>query len=49
MLDGKEISESVCKDLLNKYAKTYIVMECFMGGMAIETPDGMLQAEVSPI
>lgn len=45
-LNGVEISESQAKDLLNKYVKTYIAMECFMGGIPIETPDGMLEAEV---
>lgn len=45
-LDEVEISMSQARDLLNKHVRTYIVMESFMGGIPVETPEGMLRADV---
>lgn len=46
LLDEKEVSEVDAKVLFAKYINNHMVMECFFGGMAIKTPEGILQAEV---
>lgn len=45
-LNDKEVSEVDAKILFAKYVNSYMVMECFFGGVAIQTPEGILQAEV---
>lgn len=44
---GVEVSKEKAQELYNTYVKDYMTKECFFGGMAINTPDGVLQAEVS--
>lgn len=46
LLNDKEVSEVDAKVLFAKYVNNHMVMECFFGGVAINTPEGILQAEV---
>ncbi len=43
---GQEVSMESGKELVLKYIKDKMTMEAFMGGIAINTGEGILQAEV---
>lgn len=45
--DGVELTQDRANELYHKYVLDYMTRECFYGGIAIQTPEGVLQAEVS--
>jgi hypothetical protein len=47
-LNGEVLSEDRANELYKKYVLDYMTYEGFWGGVAIITPEGTLQAEVSP-
>lgn len=46
-LNGVEITREKAKEYCRKYITTQMVMECFLGGIVIDTPIGELVAEVT--
>ena len=46
-LAGVELSKEKTQELYEKYVLDYMTRECFFGGIGIQTPEGLLQAEVS--
>lgn len=46
-LNNVELSEEKAQEKYEQYVTTHIANECFFGGIAIETPEGILQAEVA--
>ena len=45
-LNEVEITMSQARDILNKHVRTFITMEAFLGGIPVETPEGMFRADV---
>ncbi len=48
-LNGVELTKEKAQELYDKYVLDGMTKECFYGGIAIKTPEGVLQAEVSLI
>ena len=46
-LNDNELSQDEAQKYYEKYVLDYMTRECFFGGANIQTPEGILRAEVS--
>ena len=47
MLGNIKLTDEQAHDCVCKYVKDYMSMECLFGGVGIQTPEGLLIADVS--
>jgi len=46
-LGDRQLTEEEAKSYVSKYVQDYMSMECLFGGVGIQTPEGLLIADVS--